>query len=117
MRQLLSKGLNLFGTLPKVKDKITRSPESVLAYFDPFKDTVLQVDASKCGLGATLSQEGKSISYASKSLTPSEINYAQIEKEMLAILFGCKHFQHIWAWDMHTNKSQAISFYYAEVYT
>ena len=39
-------------------------------------------------------QEGKPISYASKSLTPSEIKYAQIEKEMLAILFGCKHFHH-----------------------
>ena len=61
--------------------------------FDTYKDTVLQVDASY-GFGATLLQEGKPISYASKSLTPSEINYAQIEKEMLAILFGCKHFHH-----------------------
>lgn len=37
-------------------------------------------------------QEGKPIAFASKSLTPSEINYAQIEKEMFAILFGCRCF-------------------------
>ena len=55
---------------------------------------MLQVDASKYGLGDTLLQEGKPVSFASKSLTQSEINYAQIEKEMLAILFGCKHFHH-----------------------
>ena len=71
----------------KLKDIITRSPGPVLAYFDPYKNTILQVDASKYGLKATLLQEGKPISYASKSLTPSEINYAKIEKEMLAILF------------------------------
>ena len=100
MRQLLSKRSEFVWdfaqkeSLAKVKDIITRSPGPVFAYFDPHKDTVLQVDASKYGLGATLLQEGKPISYASKSLTPSEINYAQIEKEMLAILFGCKHFHH-----------------------
>jgi hypothetical protein len=37
-------------------------------------------------------QNGKPIASASKSLTQSEINYAQIEKEMFAILLGCKHF-------------------------
>lgn len=31
---------------------------------------------------------------ASKSLTPTEVNYAQIENEMFAILFGCKRFHH-----------------------
>lgn len=74
----------------KVKEVITQSP--VLAYFDHDKDLTLQVDASKFGLGATLMQDGKPIAFASKSLTQSEINNAQIEKEMFAILFGCKHF-------------------------
>lgn len=32
------------------------------------------------------------IAYASKSLTQTETGYAQIEKELLAILFGCKRF-------------------------
>ena len=44
-------------------------------------------------------QEGKPISYASKSLTPSECDYAQIEKELFAIVFGCKRFHHyIYGW-------------------
>ena len=39
-------------------------------------------------------QEGKPIAYASKTLMPTEVNYTQIEKEMLAILFGCIRFKH-----------------------
>ncbi|XP_046570037.1 uncharacterized protein LOC124278358 [Haliotis rubra] len=34
----------------------------------------------------------KPVAYASKALTPSEQNYAQIEKELYAILFGCKRY-------------------------
>ena len=75
-----------------VKDLITREPGQILAYYDPNKELRLQVDTSKYGLGAVLLQEGKPIGYASKSLTDSEINYAQIKKELYAILFGCKRF-------------------------
>ena len=74
----------------KVKQTITQAP--VLAYYDPHKPLTLQVDASKHGLGATLLQEGKPIAFASKSLTDTEVNYAQIEKETYAILFGCKRY-------------------------
>ena len=47
----------------KIKDILTDSP--VLAYFNPKLDVTLQVDASKYGLGATLLQEGRPVSYAS----------------------------------------------------
>uniref|UniRef100_A0A3P9LL44 Gypsy retrotransposon integrase-like protein 1 n=1 Tax=Oryzias latipes TaxID=8090 RepID=A0A3P9LL44_ORYLA len=78
----------------KMKELITREPGPVLTYFDPSKQLKLQVDASKYGLGAVLLQDSKPVSYASRSLTDSEVNYAQIEKELYAILFGFKRFHH-----------------------
>lgn len=50
------------------------------------------VDASSKGMGAVLLQDRYPIAYASKSLTTTQQNYAQIEKEMLAIALGCKKF-------------------------
>ncbi|KAI2661981.1 Retrovirus-related Pol polyprotein from transposon 17.6 [Labeo rohita] len=63
----------------KMKELLTCEPGPVLAYFEPLKELRLQVDASKYGLGAVLMQDGRPIAY-SKSLSESEINYAQIEK-------------------------------------
>ena len=74
------------------KDLLTQEPGPVLAYFDETKEVVLQVDASQSGLGAALLQEGKPVAYASKSLTDTEQRWAQIEKEMYAIAFGCKRY-------------------------
>ena len=74
----------------RVKQTITQSP--VLVYYDPNKELTLEVDSSKDGIGACLMQENRPIAFASKSLTQAEIGYAQIEKELLAILFGCKRF-------------------------
>ncbi|XP_062576025.1 uncharacterized protein K02A2.6-like [Saccostrea cucullata] len=98
LRQLLLKDTEFIWDTPqaqafqKVKDLITRTPGPLLTYFDPGKPVVLETDASQFGLGATLLQDGKPVAFASKSLTPAEIKYAQIEKEMLSILFGCKKF-------------------------
>ncbi|XP_060769073.1 uncharacterized protein K02A2.6-like [Neoarius graeffei] len=77
-------------TFMQMKELITHHP--VLAYFDPHKELRLQVDASKCRVGAVMLQEEKPIAYASKSLNSTEVNYAQIEKELYAVLFGCKRF-------------------------
>ena len=43
-------------------------------------------------MGAILLQDEQPVAYASKALTKSQQNYAQIEKEMLAIVFGCTRF-------------------------
>ena len=54
-----------------------------LEFFDPTTGNVeLQVDASKFGLGATLSQNGKPILFASRSLNSTEQSYSRIEKEL-----------------------------------
>lgn len=75
-----------------MKETITAQPGPVLAYFGPKKEVTLQVDTSKNGLGATIMQEGKPVAYASKLLNNTEQNYAQIEKELYAVLYGCKRF-------------------------
>ena len=64
----------------------------ILRYYDVRQEIVLQVDASKSGLGAALIQEGRPVAMASKSLDGTQTNYAVIEKELLAICFGCKKF-------------------------
>ena len=63
-----------------------------LAYFKPGSDTVIQVDASGRGLGVVLMQAGKPIAFASKSLSDCETRYANIEREMFAVVFGCERF-------------------------
>ena len=64
----------------------------MLALFYHRKEVTLQVDASKNGLGAAIMQEGRPVAYASKLLNSTEQNYAQIEKELYAVLFGCRRF-------------------------
>ncbi|MEW8548052.1 MAG: RNase H-like domain-containing protein [Candidatus Thiodiazotropha sp.] len=76
----------------QVKMALTQTP--VLSYYDRDKPVRLQVDASSKGLGVCCMQDGKPIAYASKTLTQTEVKYSQIEKEMLAILFGCTRFKH-----------------------
>ena len=68
------------------------SSAGALAYFDANKSVTLEFDASKHGLGAVLLQNDKPVAYALKSLTPSGQDYAQIEKEMYAIVLGTERF-------------------------
>ena len=71
------------------------SSQPVLMFYDPSKPVyMLQVDASKSGLGACILQDGHPIAYTSRSLTQAEGHYALIEKELLAVVFGCERFNH-----------------------
>ena len=53
---------------------------------------VIQCDASDSWLGAALLQNGLPVAYSSRALTSAETIYAQIEKELLAIVFDCEKF-------------------------
>ncbi len=64
----------------------------MLRFYDPKKQLAIHADTSKDGLGACLMQEGHPIACASRALSDTEKNYAQIEKELLAIVFAVKLF-------------------------
>ena len=74
--------------------KRTIASADILAYFDATKPVTIQTDACTYGLGATLLQDGRPVAFASKSLTTTESNYSNIEREMLAIVFGLERFHH-----------------------
>ncbi|KAK3739351.1 hypothetical protein RRG08_041671 [Elysia crispata] len=63
-----------------------------LSYYDPKKATILEVDISMTGIGAALIQDGKPIAFASKSMTDTESRYANIERELLAVVFALERF-------------------------
>ena len=68
------------------------STEPVLAFYNVNKPILITCDASQSGLGAVLLQEDRPIAYASRALTDAETRYAQIEKELLAIVFAFSKF-------------------------
>lgn len=78
----------------KLKDLCSTAPIYTLAYYDVRKPVEIQCDASSMGLGAVLLQDSKPIAYASRSLTDTEVRHAQIEKEMLSIVYACSKFHH-----------------------
>ena len=73
-----------------VKSLIVSAP--VLAYYRSGEVLEIQCDSSESGLGAALMQNGHPIAYARRALTEVESHYAQIEKEMLAIVFSVEKF-------------------------
>jgi len=72
--------------------KTVVSSAPVLRYYNLGEEVTLQCDASQSGLGVALLQGGQPVAYASRALTETETRYAQIEKELLAIVYGCDHF-------------------------
>ena len=80
----------------EIKTLIARANNTPLRYYDRTLPVTVQADASLRGLGACLIQkhngEDQPIAFASKSLTDVETWYANIERELLAIVFACQRF-------------------------
>ena len=73
----------------KIKKAVSTAP--VLKFFTPSEPTEGEGDASEKGIGFALMQQGQPVAYASRALTKAEQNYSQIEKELLAQVFGMEH--------------------------
>ena len=79
----------------KITDALVSS--KILAHYNPLLPLRLAGDASAYGIGAVIShvaEDGaeKPIAFASRTLSKSEQNYSQIEKETLSLIFGVKKF-------------------------
>jgi len=72
--------------------------EPLLQYPDFRKGFIVTCDASSTGIGSVLSQgsigHDLPVAYASRVLTKAEKNYSVIERELIAIVWGCKQFRH-----------------------
>ena len=73
-----------------VKDAVIS--DTTCWYFDPLLPVTIQVNASQIGLGAVLLQNHKPMAFTSKALTEVEHHYTNIEREMLAVIFGAEKF-------------------------
>ncbi|XP_060091347.1 uncharacterized protein K02A2.6-like, partial [Heteronotia binoei] len=85
----------LLGAFQAVKDVLVSN--AVLHHFDEGLPIILACDASPYGVGAVLGHQlpdGREVpvAYYSRTLTPAERNYAQIDKEALAIVAGVRKF-------------------------
>jgi hypothetical protein len=58
----------------------------VIVYYDAKKPITIAVDSSQNRVGPVPLQNQQPVAYASKVLTASELNYFQIEKEMLNVV-------------------------------
>ena len=77
----------------RIKEALTDSP--LLALFYPNLETIVSADASSFGLGTVLllrqtTGELKPVAYVSRTMKPTEVRYAQIEKEALAFTWACE---------------------------
>lgn len=73
--------------------KLILCNEPILIHPDFSKLFTLTTDASNYAIGAVLSQEGKPVCYASRTLNPNEVNYSVTEKELLAIVWSIRYFR------------------------
>ena len=89
--------------------KLHVSNDVKLQFYDAHKPLYIEVDMSKKGIGAVMLQEDtimrndsksgseiptnlRPISYTSKTPSTTELNYSNIECELLGLLFAMTHF-------------------------
>ena len=86
------------------KNLLTSS--SALVHFDPAKPLTVVADSSSYGLGAVLCHKidgvERPICCVSRTLTSTERNYAQVEREALAMVFALRKF-HYYLWGRKFN--------------
>jgi len=80
-----------------LKDELCN--DTVLARYDPNLEIGISCDASRVGIGAVLFHRypdgsERPIANASKTLTPTQRRYSQIQREALAVRYGLQKFQH-----------------------
>ena len=79
----------------EAKDRLTSA--SVLGHYDPQLPLSLTGDASAYKMGAVIfhvfpNGSERLVAYASRTLSASERNYSQLEKEALTLIFGIHKF-------------------------
>ena len=79
----------------EAKERLTSA--EVLCHYDPQLPLCLAGDASAYGIGAVISHtfpdgSERPVAYASRTLSSSERNYFQLEKEALSLVFGIRKF-------------------------
>ena len=79
----------------EIKKLLVSAP--VLAHYNPELSIRLAGDASAYGIGAVISHKfpdgtERPVAHASRTLTSTERNYSQLEKEALALVYGVQKF-------------------------
>ena len=74
-----------------LKKAVTETP--ILRYYNLEEELNILCNARPSGMAAALLQAGQPVAYCSRAMTPTETRHAQIEKELLAIVFAVERFE------------------------